>query len=94
MSPLPHLHYVPALSIPSAPRSRGAEGCIPLGLEEYKHIWKEAAAEETICPPECGQDGMPINNLKSVRRSSLLGLPLQRLTVIDEATGTCQAFCS
>lgn len=59
---LPYLHYVPVLSIPSAPHNKGAEGCILLGLEEYKHIWKDADTEQTILPLECGQDEVSINN--------------------------------
>lgn len=94
MSALPHLRYVPGLGIPSAPYSGGAEGCIPRGLEECKQTWEDTAAEQTILPPECGQDEFSINNHKSVKRFSLLGLSLQRLMVIDEATGTCQSSCS
>lgn len=93
MSHLPHLHYGPVLGIPSAPRSGGAGGYVPLGPEDYEHIWKEAAAEQTTLPSECGQDEVSINNPKSVKRFFLLGLPWQKLMVIDEATGTCQSFC-
>ena len=80
------------LSAPS--NDRGAEGYIPLGLEEYKHIWKEATAEQTKLLPECGQEGVSINNHKSVRDSFLWGSLCKRLMVIDETTGTCQSFFS
>ena len=65
--------------IPSAPCNGGAEGCTPLGLEEYKHIWKEATAEQTKLPSECGQEGVSINNHKSVKRFFPLGLPLRKV---------------
>lgn len=94
MSALPHLRYVPGLGIPSAPYSGGAGGCFPRGLEEREQTWEDTAAERAMLPPECGQDEFSVNNHKSGKRFSLLGLPLQRLVVIDEATGTCQSSCS
>ncbi|KAL0629325.1 hypothetical protein AAY473_002650 [Plecturocebus cupreus] len=54
-SNLPNSSDPPTSACPVA-GTAGAEGCIPLGLEENKHIWKEAAAKQTILPPECGQD--------------------------------------
>lgn len=81
------------LGIPSAPYSNGAEGCILLGLEEYKHIWKDADTEQTIFPLECGQDEVSINNHEHEEILSP-GFPLQRLMVIDEATGIYQSSCS
>lgn len=94
MSSLSHLLYVPTSGIPSAPWSGGAEGCFPLGLGKYKHIWKEVAAEQTMLPPEYRQDEVSINNVTSVKRFSPLGSLCKRLKVIDEATGICQSFCS
>lgn len=94
MSSLSHLLYVLMSGIPSARWTGGAEGYFPPCLEEYKHIWKEAAAEQTTLPSECGQDEVAINNHKSVKRFSPLGSLCKRLIVIDEATGTCQSFCS
>lgn len=94
MPSLSHLLYVPMSGIPSVPWSGGAEGCFPLGLAEYKHIWKEAAAEQTTLPAECGQDEVSVNNVKSVKRFSPLGSLCKRLMVTDEATATCQSFCS
>ena len=70
MSSLSQLLYVLMSGIPFAPWTGGAEGCFPPGLEEYKHIWKEAAAKQTMLPPECGQDEVAINNHKSVKRFS------------------------
>lgn len=73
MSSLSHLLFVPMSGISSVLWSGGAEGCFPLGLEEYKHIQKGAAAEQTTPPSECGQGELSVDNVKSVVGFSPLG---------------------
>lgn len=57
----------------------GQKDAFPWAWRKYKHIWKEATAEQTKLPSECGQEGVSINNHKSVKRFFPLGLPLRKV---------------